>query len=740
MNQTPRALSTLLLGLTLLGGCVDDGGSASSENETEADAAAPVGGSNGDATASTDDAGPGPEADTGTPTELDAGSPNPADVDVPPPPPPEACDGEDDLAPNDLAERAAPVEAGFNRDDLYLCPGATDWYSVTLSAGERVVVAILADPVERDLDLVLSNEVGEVVGTSANDTGEEDLAFTAEAAGTYFVQVVGGFRDVETAYALSINSVCRLDSQCGAGQACSPFTGECVALPEPERACGADAFEPNDTDVTAAEINADGPPLDAVVCALSPDWYALPAEAGDSWEILLTFPRGEDLDLVVRDLETGAIVGSATGDAESNPERALLAHLEAGRYALGVLLPDGGRDGRREVEYRLDVARTAGRCADDADCRGIGRPLCDAASGTCTPVPDAGNVDLGDTCGTPEDCADPEAVCYQGRAGGQDNMCTLGCTDDSECLGLARNAYCQRTGRRGGVCLFPCQEDLDCNSDFRACIAGRCEIRQPCASARDCAEGEVCTPTPFGGALCTPPAPPAECGDEGLPNDTPETAVPLDAGAMSVAGLACQGDRDLYSVTVPAENAGDTVRVEVSFRAGVDIDVYAALIVDGAGVLIGQATSPDQTTEVIELFFAPSSTIYFRVEQFSSDALDDTPYTISAEILPTDAGCTVEGNECLGLEFPRIECAPDTGACSPLSGNGEVSLGGLCDSDDDCAPGTEFCWIFEGAPGVQAGANICTHQCRGNGDCADVPGSECVEFPEAQFAACLPPR
>ena len=164
------------------------------------------------------------------------------------------------------------------------------------------------------------------------------------------------------------------------------------------------------------------------------------------------------------------------------------------------------------------------------------------------------------------------------------------------------------------------------------------------------------------------------------------------------------------------------------------------MVSNGDGVLVGQATSPDQTTEVVEIQFAPAGPVYFRVEQFASDALDDTPYTVTAEILPVDAGCTLEGNECLGLEFPRIECTPETGACSPLTGNGEVSLGGLCDSDDDCAPGTEFCWIFEGAPGVQAGANICTHQCRGNGDCADVPGSECVEFPEAQFAACLPPR
>ena len=728
MKTRIRTLSPLVLAAALLTACVDDSQTAAREPEADAvtaDATTP----DSSADATTTDAGPTADADA-----------PPPDAAPPPPPPPEACADEDDLAPNDLAERAAPIEAGFGRDDLFLCAGSSDWFRLTLSAQERVLVQIAANPTDRDLDLLLLSEAGEVVATSATETGEERLAYTAEAAGTYFVQVIGGFRDVEVQYALSVTSQCRLDSQCGPNQACSAFTGECVDVPPPERACGADTFEPNDTDATAAMLDADGPPIDAVVCALSPDWYVLPAEAGDTWDVLLTFAQGEDLDFVVRDLSTGALVASATGDANSNPERARISHLSAGRYALGVLLADGGRNGRRELPYRLDVARTAGRCASDRDCAGLGRPLCDGTSGVCVPVPDAGQVQLGDTCGTTEDCADAEATCYQGRAGGQDNLCTVPCQDDAQCDVLARNAYCQFSGRRGGVCLYPCETDLDCASDFRECVAGRCEIRQQCRSSADCPDGDVCAQTPFGAFLCSAPPPPATCGDDGQPNDTPATATPLDASGMNVGGLACQGDRDWFVVNVPADRAGDTLRVQVSFRAGVDIDAYAAVVNGADGVLIGAATSPDMTTETIELRFAPAGSVYFRVEQFASDALADTPYTISAELVDAPSGCTVEGNECLDLEYPRITCDAASGACLPLRGDGQVALGGLCDSDDDCGAGAEACWTFEGADGVRAGANICTHTCQAEADCADVPNTTCIAFQQGQFAVCLPPR
>jgi hypothetical protein len=727
MNTRIRTLSPLVLAAALLTACVDDSQTAALEPEADA-VTADVTTPDSSADATPTDAGPTADADAPPP---DA---------APPPPPPEACADEDDLAPNDVTERAAPIETGFTRDNLFLCAGSADWFRLTLSAQERVLVQLAANPADRDLDLLLLSEAGEVVATSATESGEERLAYTAEAAGTYFVQVIGGFRDVEVQYALSVTSQCRLDSQCGSNQACSAFTGECVDLPPPERACGADAFEPNDTDANAAMLDADGPPIDAVACALSPDWYVLPAEAGDTWDVLLTFAQGEDLDFVVRDLSTGALVASATGDANSNPERARISHLSAGRYALGVLLADGGRNGRRELPYRLDVARTAGRCEADRDCAGLGRPLCDVASGVCVPVPDAGQVQLGDTCGTTEDCADAEATCYQGRAGGQDNLCTVTCQDDAQCDVLARNAYCQFSGRRGGVCLYPCETDLDCASDFRECVAGRCEIRQQCRSSADCPDGDVCAQTPFGAFLCSAPPPPATCGDDGQPNDTPATATALETRGMSVGGLACQGDRDWFVVDVPADRAGGTLRVQVSFRAGVDIDAYAAVVSGAEGVLIGAATSPDMTTETIELRFVPAGSIYFRVEQFSSDALADTPYTISAELVDAPSGCTAEGNECLGLEFPRITCDAATGACLPLRGDGQVALGGLCDSDDDCGAGAEACWTFEGAEGVRAGANICTHTCQAEADCADVPNTTCIAFQQGQFAVCLPPR
>jgi hypothetical protein len=193
----------------------------------------------------------------------------------------------------------------------------------------------------------------------------------------------------------------------------------------------------------------------------------------------------------------------------------------------------------------------------------------------------------------------------------------------------------------------------------------------------------------------------------------------------------CDGDDDWYRLVVPEANGGWILRIQASFRAGVDIDVY---VYDEFGNLVGSATSPDQTDEVAELRFIAPGGYYVRVDQFSSDRLVDTAYSFSAEVISNDEACTVEGGECDRTDPLRSQCDVESGGCRAIEGNGEVGLGERCDSNDDCSNDAEFCWSFEGG-GPQS---ICTIRCRADSDCGGVQGTVCQRF--RQFGACLPPR
>ena len=124
-----------------------------------------------------------------------------------------------------------------------------------------------------------------------------------------------------------------------------------------------------------------------------------------------------------------------------------------------------------------------------------------------------------------------------------------------------------------------------------------------------------------------------------------------------------------------------------------------------------------------------------HVDQFSSDRLQDTVYSIRAELSEQEQRCTVEGGQCRNTEPLRMVCDEVTGGCSALEGNGEVELGGACDSQDDCVDEAEFCWTFEGGGRY----NVCSIRCNRDSDCDNVEGTTCTVF-MGRFGACLPPR
>ncbi|MCA9544431.1 MAG: hypothetical protein KC613_08575, partial [Myxococcales bacterium] len=324
--------------------------------------------------------------------------------------------------------------------------------------------------------------------------------------------------------------------------------------------------------------------------------------------------------------------------------------------------------------------------------------------------------------------------CYTGGAGGHDNVCTVQCQGDADCAGLGMGATCVPVTRRTAVCFPACQSDDDCSA-FRTCRANTCELRGECAADGDCAPTERCESTQFG-QYCVLDGDTPACGADPAPyteNDRRGDAPVVPTDGVEIAGLqTCDEDRDYFRFEVPAEAAAFTLEVAARFREGVDIDVY---VYDATGALVAAATSPDQTTEVATArYIAPGAYTVF-VDQFSSDRLEDTAYTLSVGLVDNDDACTAEGNQCGSTEPLRALCDAETGACRAIDGQGQVPLGGRCDSDNDCVPEAAVCWVFEGGAG---GQNICTVPCQGEGDCAAVPGTVCTPF--QGFAACLPPR
>lgn len=702
------------LALALCAGCIED--AAEPGDDPAADASrADADGADG----ATVDAGPADDAMAAPDAMIEA--------DAAPPPPP-ACGNEDALAPNQTADDATPVEPGFQRDDLFLCPESSDWFVVELEAGLGFSARLAADPPEVDLDLAILDAAGAVLVESANDGGNERVEWIAEAAGTYFVRV-SGYRDEAAFYALALDTGCARDAQCPDGQLCDHYDGQCEVVRE--SVCGDDAFEENDRDDAPAAL-PEGGRVAGNICGVDRDWFAIDAAAGDIYDILISFPEGEDLDLFVLDAATGQQVASARGDARSNPERLTLSNVPAGRYLVGVRLFIAPDERDREVEYALQVVGRSGGCAIDRDCGNSLYPVCDM--GVCRAVDGGGQVALGGRCGEDSDCGPSAEFCYTGGEGGHDNFCTVQCAGPGDCGALGEGAYCLPVQRDFAICMPPCGSNDDC-SGFRECVEGVCELRGECASDRGCDAGERCLVTQFG-RYCREAPPAAHCGLDGErdPNDSQATATVIPANG-TIEGLnICDADSDWYQVVVPDEAAAFTLTLGAEFPRGIDLDVY---VYDSEGRPLGESTSADQTAEFVEIRYVVPGTYFLEVDQFASPVLDDTVYSVTTELIDNEDRCTIEGGECNRTDPLRISCDEATGACSNLDGAGMVAPGGLCDSQDDCSEDSQFCWTFEG--GAQ-GWNICSHQCNQDGDCADVEGTVCVLFQRGQFGACLPPR
>ena len=296
-----------------------------------------------------------------------------------------------------------------------------------------------------------------------------------------------------------------------------------VSRPE-DSECGVDEFEPNNTDATATPLEAPPTELDGVICGADRDWFAFTAEAGDSYELLVSFDEGQDIDIHVLDATTGRIVDRATSDRRTNPERLNLSHLPAGSYRIGLTLFVPEDEPERESEYHLEFIGRSGACETDRDCVADGFPSC--VEGTCQPVEPG--AELGERCGDNADCNEDAELCFTGFTGGHDNFCTIRCGAQEDCQILGETATCVPVGRRTAICYPGCDSDDDCGV-FYGCREGRCQVRGACRTNDDCNEGEQCRAARTGDFYCALPGAPGECGADGEndPNNVRSDATRL---------------------------------------------------------------------------------------------------------------------------------------------------------------------------------------------------------------------
>lgn len=630
------------------------------------------------------------------------------------------CDGEDSRSPNHTPPTAADVSpSGVFETSGFLCAGFDDWFVISAEPGQRIFASLeLAGPTG-NLDLYLyrsgaTSSVDDALAGSETTDREESLFWEVDEAGPYLLSVRGN-AEASGDYTLSFVASCRTDADCADGERCSYVDARCVDDVEPT--CGVDAREPNEGPGTApdAAFAPDGFAFEHgyEICAEDVDMFAVTLDEISSLLVELDWSGTTNLDVLLYD-DTGAVVGAGTTD-EAQPERINGSFLTPGQYYVAVTVDPV--NAAPSTTYNLTLERRAGLCAEDADCGAItGRQTCE--DGACVGFEPSQPGPAGAPCDDSSDCVEGLG-CYQGVDGFSDNFCTQSCQDASECGFFGRGAQCLQSANLA-VCVGACDADEDCPT-YYSCIEGACDINQ-CQVDADCGADQFCrrTEQQNNGFCTSTPFPGCFDDDDAEPNDTESAAVPFDG---EVEGLICEANDDWYLFEVDRDGA--TLEVTLDF-AGADLDLF---VFDAAGRLVGQAAT-EEVPEIAEMPYLAAGAYTMRVNHFPSEVTSSVPYTLTAS---TSRGGCEEDSDCGPLNPLRISCDADTGACGFLEGGGEVELGGICDSSDDCSSSAEFCWTFEGGG---AGRNICTIACQRESDCRDVPGTTCVSF--RRFSVCLP--
>jgi hypothetical protein len=258
---------------------------------------------------------------------------------------PSATCATDIFDPNGSAQSATPLTPG-QYNSLSVCPGQDDYYQLSLQSGDAVDATVVFNASEGAVGLDVIDSTGATIGTGMASGSSVNAQLTAAAQGDYFLRVYLASDAGSTPgdrYSLSVS----LTNQPPAAQ------------------CAPDAYDPNDSQATAAPI-APGTYDNLTVCTQEDDYFAVQVHAGDTISVSLSFSNAEgDIDLGLLD-GTGTLV--AISDGTTNTESVSYTAATDDIYAVHVYLyQDLGTTPGNGYSMTVDVASGAqAMCPEDA--------------------------------------------------------------------------------------------------------------------------------------------------------------------------------------------------------------------------------------------------------------------------------------------------------------------------------------------------------------------------------------
>ena len=462
---------------------------------------------------------------------------------------------DDGFEDNDTRATAAVVLGG-TLSGTVVCPGDADYYAIDLSAGDEIDVYATFSGAAGDVDVLLYNSDGTVVGRSVSVSDDESINYVATRSGRYVVHVylLGDDEVPGNTYELDLDV-----TSAGPG-------------------CDTDRFENNDTFETAIDFEA-GSYTDLIVCDDDDDFYGFDLGAGDviSIDVDFDFLDG-NINIDLRNA-AGDIVAESTNLFTSSEAIEYTAPA-SGRYTLNVRLAFDLGD---SAQYDLDVAIESATptCPDDGlednDTFDDARPI-------------GGSTDALRVCEGDDDY-------YSVTLGAGDTLTVA--TDFSTSEG---DIDLRLLNGEGAVVASSVSVTDDESLTYVAETAGTYVIRVSLwrDSGSDPGNG-------YGIDIDVDEAVAPSCPSDRLENnDSIDDAEPLPP-ELYTGLFVCEDDEDWYRLPL---NAGDTITVTVTFpHAEGDIDLR---LLDSIGVPLATRAS-DTDDEELEYTVEEDGTYFIRV-------------------------------------------------------------------------------------------------------------------------------
>lgn len=114
--------------------------------------------------------------------------------------------------PNETQASAAAIASGVSNSAAINTSTDVDYYKITTTATGNIVYN-LAGPSGVDYDLYVYNSSGTQIGSSTGTTATESVSLTSQAAGTYYIKVIG-YNGANSATCYTINATATTATGC----------------------------------------------------------------------------------------------------------------------------------------------------------------------------------------------------------------------------------------------------------------------------------------------------------------------------------------------------------------------------------------------------------------------------------------------------------------------------------------------------------------------------------------------